>query len=215
MKLNKSKRILIIDYGMGNIQSIINAFKQINIAIAISKSKKDILKYNNYILPGVGAYGEAMKKLIDYKIKDVLIDQVKNKKKPILGICLGMQLLSSSSNENGFYYGLNLIKGKVKSLTKLNKRYSFETNVGWSNILFNEKNNFFNNINKRKNFYFDHSYFFDAPKKCTISHLNYKSNLVPVIVKQNNILGIQFHPEKSQITGLRLLKNISENFLKY
>jgi len=206
------KKILIIDYGMGNIQSVINAFKKLNIYTAVSRSKDDIIKYNNYILPGVGSFGEAMKKINKYNIKDILVDQIVNNKKPIIGICLGMQLFSSFSEENGYHKGLNLIKGNVISLAK--KKNLFNNNVGWGNILFNKKNNLFYNIKKNNNFYFDHSYYFQTSKKNVISYINHKNEIIPVVVKKNNILGLQFHPEKSQNIGLKLLKNISEYHLR-
>lgn len=206
------KKILIIDYGMGNIQSIINAFKKLNIYTAVSRSKDDILKYNNYILPGVGSFGEAMKKINKYDIKDILVNQIVIKKKPIIGICLGMQLLSSFSEENGYHKGLNLIKGNVCSLAKKNDL--FYNNVGWGNIIFDKKEYLFEDIKKNNNFYFDHSYYFQTSKKNVISYINYKKQVIPVIVKKNNILGVQFHPEKSQNIGLRLLKNISKHHLR-
>tara|TARA_B100000579_G_scaffold334736_1_gene285339 strand:- start:188 stop:832 length:645 start_codon:yes stop_codon:yes gene_type:complete len=209
LEFNIAVKIIIIDNGLGNITSVANAIKKLNYNFEVTNSKSKIKSSNVYILPGVGAFPKAMMNLKKNGLIDILKEQLIHKKKPYLGICLGMQLLSELSEEQGLTKGLNFVKGKVK---KLKKTGSLNIpNVGWRKVKLEKKNFLFNKISQGSFFYFDHSYsLVNTDKKFILSTTNYGNKVVSCI-KKNNLIGVQFHPEKSQINGLRLLKN----FLQY
>jgi len=193
------KPVCIIDYGMGNIKSLNNAIKKIGHKPYLFSQEKKI-KTKFAIMPGVGAFNSAMqiikKRGVDEEIKKFL----KENNNFLLGICLGKQLLYSSSEENGYNLGLDVIKGKVKILSK--KKGNKLPNVGWKKILI--KNNIHNNFNflhkfNNENFYFIHSFFGNPDKKKNIlatTEYNGKK-FCSIISNNNNVIGTQFHPEKS------------------
>lgn len=195
--------ILIIDYGVGNHQSIENALEFLGYNFLVSGQKEDILKSEAYILPGVGAFGEAMKNLSRLDIIDCLSEQVLSRKKPILGICLGMQILAKDSTEGGFHEGLGWIDGHM---IKLESSKSFRVpHVGWNTLHIIKKEPLFLKTQENAHFYFDHSYHFvcDIPYVCATSW--YGIDIVAAVQK-DNIFGVQFHPEKSQVVGLKLFR---------
>ena len=196
------KKIVILDYGTGNILSLTRALNYIGIKPVITNSKDKILKASHLILPGVGAFGTGMKLLEQYDLPNTINEYVKSNK-PILGICLGMQLLFERGDEFGSHKGLGLIKGEVKKISykKINVPI-----IGWYKI--NTKNlNILKNQNK-KYMYFVHSYQAFPKNKKNIK-ATYKINNKDIVaaVNENNIYGFQFHPEKSSYDGLKLLKN--------
>ncbi len=200
----KNYKILIIDYGVGNDQSITNALSCLGYKFLISNRKEDILDADVYILPGVGAFNEAMKNLNNLGIIDLLKEQILVKKKPILGICLGFQILADSSEENGFHKGLGLVEGRV---VRIKERGGLRIpHVGWNTIKIERKDPLFLKVNKDASFYFDHSYHFLCDKKYISSECFYGQNIVSSIQK-DNIFGVQFHPEKSQNNGLKLFRS--------
>ena len=137
MKIHQSLNAVIIDYGMGNLQSVKNALEKLgNCKITISSKAKNIKKSDLLIVPGVGAFEDAMNELNKRNLSKTIIQETKFKKKPLLGICLGMQLLFDYSEENGLHKGLGLIKGSVKKFN-INKKYRIP-HVGWNNIFFNK-----------------------------------------------------------------------------
>ena len=198
-------KISIIDYGMGNIQSIINCFSTLKIRADVVKDSSKLKNYSSFILPGVGAFPSAMKNLILSNLADSIKKEVLVKKKPILGICLGMQLFLEKAYENEECNGLGMIRGEVKLIKKKNL-YPVPI-VGWHKIKINKKNRLFQNINNNSYFYFDHSY------HCMINSENYKvakinySEEVCASFHKKNLFGVQFHPEKSQTNGLKLISN--------
>lgn len=201
----KQKKICIIDYGVGNIRSICNAlnyFKNIN--LKVSNNRNDILNSNGLILPGVGAFGSCMNNLKKNKVDIILNEAVLDLKKPILGICAGMQLMADSSEENGFHEGLKWIPGNVLKINT--NKFLKIPHVGWNNLMNTNNKDIFNKKIQNKNFYFDHSYHFVTDKENIIAETNYELQLVAA-VKKNNIIGVQFHPEKSSMAGLSLFKN--------
>ncbi len=198
------KNIAIIDYGVGNTHSVKEAIECLNYDVIISNDPAKLDKADALILPGVGAFKTAMSNL---KKRDLIVplnEMVLEQKKPLLGICLGMQLFADESEENGIHQGLGWISGSVKRIEDcLNLRVP---HVGWNDIEVTNESPLFDRLQNRKNFYFDHSYHFICFDDKTVSaKVNYGKGLVAA-VKKNNIHGVQFHPEKSQITGLRLLK---------
>lgn len=187
--------VCIIDYKLGNIKSLQSLFSQLNIYSFVSSNERKIKKANILILPGVGTFGSAMKYLKLKKLDKIIINQFKDNK-PIIGICLGMQLLFERSNENGNHSGLNLIKGHFKK--------NLISHIGWNNLQTNSKD--FLGI-KNKYFYFNHSYSLKFFTKHQGYFSNHEKNILSLI-KINNFFGMQFHPEKSQKNGLDLMSKI-------
>lgn len=196
--------IIIIDYGLGNLGSVKNALDKLGVDSLISKSAFDMKKADGLILPGVGAAGEGMKNLKASQL-DITIKQVVKNGKPILGICLGMQLFMSRSEE-GNVDCLNLIKGKVKKFTILLK----VPQIGWNTVQVKKDKKLFKDIPRNSYFYFVNSYFCSpADKKIITGRTDYGIEFCCAI-KKENVYGVQFHPEKSGDNGLLLLKNFTK-----
>ena len=192
-------KVGVIDYGMGNIASLSGRLNKIGLNCLATSDKKILDKVDLIILPGVGAFPSAMEELIRRNLKGYLIDQAKFKK-PIIGICLGMQLLSNGSFEKKYTTGLNLLPGDFLPFKEE------KTHIGWNSIKLVKSDNLLKKSNNEY-FYFNHSYFYNGPEKYIMANSFYQQNFASVI-GSNKILGIQFHPEKSQLSGLILLKNI-------
>lgn len=200
----KNPKIIIIDYGIGNVHSVYNSIKALGYKkILISDKSKDIKESDVLILPGVGAFEACVNNLKKRELLDILNKEVLVEKKPILGICVGMQLLATNSEENGNHPGLGWIDGTVKKLIiPSNLKVP---HVGWNNIIIKPTSPLFSNNDQNTNFYFDHSYHFECEKKYIIGVCDYGIK-VTAAVQKNNIYGVQFHPEKSQTSGLKLFR---------
>ena len=199
-----NKKILILDYDVGNIESVVKAVKHLGYTSIFSNKKKDLDSASKIILPGQGSYKFAMKKLNELGLVEILKYKVKKEGQPVLGICLGMQILSSKGYEESETEGLNFIEGEVKILKN---KPSKLPHIGWNSVNFIENNKIFKNLENNKDFYFIHSYYFECKnKKNSIANTNYNQNFSSIINKEN-IYGFQFHPEKSLKRGLNLLKN--------
>ena len=200
--------IAIINHGLGNFASVISAIEHLGFEAKLTKEIEEIKNSQKIIIPGVGNYKFAMKNLKDLNLIEVLNDQVLIKKKPILGICLGCQLLLNSSEEGGDVKGLGWIEGKVKKFT-VNKKFP-KTHVGWNLVQF-KGNSLFRNMPNKFLMYFNHSYY---PKlrdsKISIGKTKDSDNFSSIFNKEN-IFGIQPHPEKSQKFGIEFLKNFLNN----
>ena len=197
----------ILDFGAGNICSLTNALKKINKKFNLVRSIKDLSKCDKLIIPGVGSYSAAINK-IKKKIPLTEIEKY-SKKKYVLGICLGMQILSTRGNEGGNTPGLNLIEGEVKAIYENNKRRL--SHVGWNNVKKKSKNKLLKNIKTNEEFYFVHSYqFLTKNKENIIGKTNFNSGEIIAIVQNNKVFGVQFHPEKSHNVGLQLLTNFCD-----
>ena len=206
-----SKKIVIVDYGVGNILSIKNAILFHGYDAIVTEDRELIELASHIILPGVGAFPEAMKKLIELNLVECLIN-ANNNNAYILGICLGMQLLFTDSEEFEKTEGLNLIKGNIVKLNKFNSHLDIKLpNIGWRNCRINNSEiqlNILNNISESDKFYFVHSYaVFNYEKKIQIIKSVYQNIYFPAVVNYKNIYGCQFHPEKSGPQGLRFIKN--------
>ena len=196
----------IIDYGMGNLLSVKNSLEMIGAEAEFCINPKDLLDKKKFILPGVGAFDQAMKNLEKSGLKDALNFQVLEKKIPILGICLGMQLMSEKSEEGESCKGLGWIKGKVISFDNREENLKIP-HVGWNSINIIHKDKLFLQIKSEADFYFLHSYHLTTEEnKYVTSFCNYGSKFISSI-NVNNIYGVQFHPEKSQDLGLEVLNN--------
>ncbi len=207
---NSKFKIAIIDYNISNLFSIDNAFNSLNYKTKITNSKKEIISSDLIVLPGVGAFNKAISNLKKMKIFDLLKNQYLNKK-PILSICLGMQILFDESEEFVKSNGLAVIKGKVCSFKKLSPK-SIIPHVGWNSLNINKINNSINEFPKlvseieNSKFYFVHSYYVD-PKNIndTLTYTKYDGiNFCSSILKKN-LFACQFHPEKSGNKGLKLI----------
>lgn len=204
--------IVIIDFGLSNISSVYNTIIKIHKDIIVSSDKNVISKAKLLILPGIGTYKDAMTNLVRLDLVDTIIDCVKQKNIPIIGICLGMQLFSTYGDECGRTKGLNLIEGEVKKIVLENKEYRIP-HVGWNEITHNNSS-IFTGIPNNTDYYFVHSYSF-VPKNENevLAHTEYGTKIAAAIGK-DNIYGFQFHPEKSQKAGLILLKNIITKYMR-
>jgi imidazole glycerol-phosphate synthase subunit HisH len=206
------KKICILDYGMGNIASLSNAIKKLGYTPELYSEKEEI-NSNILFLPGVGAFNSAMK-IIKQKSYDRLIYSFIEKNDNLLfGICLGMQILFNSSNENNNTEGLNLINGEVSKLQSVNKIKLPHVGLNEIKIINNNKFNFIKNYDKKK-FYFVHSYAVKTLKeKNTLATSTYKDiDFSSIVTNNNNIIGTQFHPEKSSKIGLNFLEDVLKNF---
>ena len=196
----------IIDYGLGNLSSVFNAFKSINCEPEIFDNPENVQKYSHLVLPGVGSF-EAGMKALNFKNWPKAISKHVESKKPLLGICLGMQLLFSKGEEYGVHNGLNLINGVVKKMiVKDNLKIP---HVGWNNLTSIKSHPLFEGMKKNVDFYFVHSQVC-IPKNndSILAECNYGNSFVACVSKQN-IFGTQFHPEKSAPSGTIMLKNFS------
>ena len=194
----------IIDYGLGNLSSVKNAFKKITDNVEVFDNPNLIKKYSKLVLPGVGSFKAGMNLLIEKKWNEKIEHFVKSGNY-LLGICLGMQLLFKNGFEDGQTNGLNLIEGSVTKM-KIDTKLKLP-HVGWNSLVFKKEHAFFENINKKTDYYFVHSYSCNPINKDIIlAVFNYGKNFTAVVGK-DNLIGTQFHPEKSLPSGLQLIKN--------
>ena len=198
-------KIAIIDYGMGNIHSVQKALQLFGAEIVITNKAKDIRSADKVVLPGVGAFDDAMLELKKRGLIPPIKELVKNKK-PLLGICLGMQLLFESSEEANESKGLGIFKGKVRKFEEKNKLKV--PHIGWNQLnRISEKCLLLKNIAAGSYVYFCHSYYPDPEDKQAIAATCGYGKEFAAIAWKNNVYGVQFHPEKSQEIGLKILKN--------
>jgi imidazole glycerol-phosphate synthase subunit HisH len=201
--------IVIIDYGMGNLGSIQNIVKKAGYQSKISNKMEDISNAEKLILPGVGNFKEAMINLANLNLIPILNKKVLQDKTPILGICLGMQLMTSFSEE-GNVDGLNWIKGKTTKFKFSNQPEIKIPHMGWNEINTAKSHKFNTDFEIPSRFYFVHSYFVTCDDTNDILHqTNYHGNFTSAFNKEN-IFGVQYHPEKSHVFGLKLMKNFIE-----
>ena len=201
--------VVIIDYGVGNLFSLISSFKAIGVEAVATGDINLIKKADKIILPGVGAFEDASNKLFSSGLADVVIEQAKLGK-PILGICLGMQMLFECSYEYGVHKGLSLIKGQIKPISDVIPKDYKIPHIGWNALKFKgEKSPIFKYLNDGDHVYFVHSYYGADCDESVIATAEYGANLTAA-VQNKNVFGCQFHPEKSGAVGLNILKAFCE-----
>ena len=201
--------IAIVDYGVGNLFSLVSSFKAIGVDAVATGDKKVIESADKIILPGVGAFGDASNKLFDSGLADVVIEQA-NKGKPVLGICLGMQLLLQKSFEYGEHKGLGLIEGEIRPISDVIPKDYKIPHIGWNALKFKgEKSPIFKYLKDGDFVYFVHSFYGANCDKNVIATAEYGAHLTAA-VQQKNVYGCQFHPEKSGDVGLKILKAFCE-----
>lgn len=208
-------KISIINLGIGNLFSLVNAFQEVGASACLASNLAEISSSNKIVLPGVGAYGAAMGMLLESGIADLIKKKIGDGV-PVLGICLGMQLLFDNSEEFGIHQGLGIIRGRVAPLKINNEDLKVLKipHMGWSDLhlknTLSQKNILLNEISKKDTFYFAHSYhvILKDPSHC-LATVDYGNNQLVAAVNDKNIYGCQFHPEKSGLSGLKILKNFS------
>ena len=200
--------IAIIDYGVGNLFSLSSSFKQIGFETVITGDAEIIKKADKLILPGVGAFGDAINKLRETGLDKVVLEQAKNSK-PLLGICLGMQMLFDKSYEYGEYDGLGLIEGSVVPMqNKIPKNLKIP-HIGWNALIFKQESPLFKYIKNGDCVYFVHSYYAETKAASLVATTEYGKELTAAVAN-GNVFGCQFHPEKSGTVGLNILKAFCE-----
>lgn len=209
-------RVGIIDYGSGNIRSVFKSFEKAsllldkNIQIVIIDNVEELKKADKVVLPGVGAFADCMQGLNNINgLVELLNKMVIEDSKAFMGICVGMQLLANFSKEYGYTEGLSWIDGEVTSIVKVEEEMKVP-HMGWNSVKFDQKHSLFRKIHQDEDFYFVHSYKFNVKNnKFVLAKTHYGGDITAVVLK-DNIMGTQFHPEKSQDAGIQFIKNFLE-----
>jgi len=202
--------IAIIDYGSGNVAAIANIYKQLKIDHCVSSNLDELAHADRYILPGVGAFDITMQYLRNAGMVELLNEQVLIRKKKLLGICVGMQILAESSDE-GTASGLGWIAGSVHKIdTSTLPAVPHLPHMGWNGITLLQEHPLFDSVDLAVGFYFLHSYFFSAThNESTLATVHYGKDLTCAVMREN-IFGLQFHPEKSHSNGVTLFRNFAK-----
>ena len=212
-------KIVIIDYGSGNLKSVENAIKysisnnDLKAQVLVTKNLKLIKEADYIVLPGVGAYPDCKDGLIKIEgLMEVLIEQVINNSKPFLGICVGMQLMGEYGFEKNKTKGLGWLEGNIEKINYIGKDHLGRNlkipHIGWNNLKIYQQNHpILKNISEIEQFYFVHSYYLNTPKKKQILANTTYNHEIPAIIGKNNYIGVQFHPEKSSISGQKIITN--------
>lgn len=196
--------IAIIDYDAGNIKSVEKAVTYLGKEVVVTRDKDEILNADHVILPGVGSFGDAMQKLQDYQLIDVILEVVK-KKTPFLGICLGLQLLFDESEESPGVKGLGILPGKI---VKIPDTFGLKVpQIGWNSLKYPSEGKLFKNVAEGSYVYFVHSYYLQADEKSVVKAVTEYGVNVEASVEKDNVFACQFHPEKSSDVGLQILEN--------
>ncbi|MBI5237680.1 MAG: imidazole glycerol phosphate synthase subunit HisH [Deltaproteobacteria bacterium] len=198
--------IAIVDYDMGNLRSVEKAFLKLGLPAEVTRSPKNLLNASHIVLPGVGAFKDCMRNLDQYGLIDPILRSIEAGK-PFLGICLGLQLLFEESTEFGVHKGLGLLKGRVVRFSSVGGVGLKVPHMGWNSVMFKKQSPLMKDIPEGEYFYFVHSYYAapDDPD-AALTTTDYGLEFVSSIAK-DNITACQFHPEKSQKAGLKVLKN--------
>ena len=202
--------ITIIDYGLGNVLAFINLYSRLNIPVVVAKSASDLLNATKLILPGVGSFDHAMQQFDKSGMRQTVEQLVLQKAMPVLGVCVGMQMLAKLSDE-GELPGLGWIDGKV---TKFNlsdmPRGTNLPHMGWNDVRPLVEGGLFKGMEQDARFYFLHSFYFECHQRENVLAVTDYGEQFSCAVRRNNVYGVQFHPEKSHRFGSQLLKNFAE-----
>ena len=199
--------IAIIDYDAGNIKSVEKAMISLGEEVVVTRDAQTILNADGVILPGVGAFGDAMEKLHAYGLVEVIHECVK-REIPFLGICLGLQLMFESSEETPGVEGLGLLKGKIKRIPA--EEGLKIPHIGWNNLTFPKEGKLFKGLPENSYVYFVHSYYLAAEEETIVAATTEYGTLIHASVEKGNVFACQFHPEKSSDVGLKILRNFAE-----
>ncbi|MBR4719196.1 MAG: imidazole glycerol phosphate synthase subunit HisH [Lachnospiraceae bacterium] len=199
--------VAIIDYDAGNIKSVEKAMHYLGADALVTRDRREILNADKVILPGVGAFGDAMEKIRSYGLESV-IHEVVEKGTPFLGICLGLQLMFDRSEEAPGIKGLSLLRGEILKIPK--GEYTKIPHMGWNSLELKNNGRLFEGIDDGAYVYFVHSYYLKAAEGSIVTAETYYNTRIHASVEKDNVFACQFHPEKSSAVGLKML----ENFLK-
>ena len=199
--------LLVVDYGMGNLKSVFSAFWLFTDKVKISDKPEDVEKAEKIVIPGVGAFGKAVENLKRKGLWDILIDQ-KKKGKPIFGICLGFQILFERSDESPGVEGLSFLKGNVIFLGKIGMNPV--PNMGWVETWIDTSTPIFKGLSEQEFFYYAHSFFVEPSEGKKIAHFKFNGKEICTGIWNDNVFGVQFHPEKSGKTGLKVIENFAK-----
>ena len=198
----------IVDYGSGNVEAIATIYKNLNIPCKVISNPTELEQVEKLILPGVGAFDATMQQLLDSGLKAILDKIVLEERKPVLGICVGMQIMAENSEE-GKLDGLGWIPGKVKKIDVSNfSQKPHLPHMGWNSVVPKE-HRIFHDIDNNLGFYFVHSYYFECSNSENVLGTTVYGGTFSSAVHRKNIYGMQFHPEKSHSNGINLLKNFA------
>ena len=203
--------IVIVNYGLGNIQAYVNIYKRLNIPVHIAKSAKDLADAEKIILPGVGAFDWAMMRLNESGMRERLDELVLSKGSLVLGICVGMQMMAKRSDE-GILEGLGWIDGEVRKFDEGSfTQKTHLPHMGWNDVLPRQNGCLFRGLESSARFYFLHSYYFAPQRESDVLAItDYYGAFASSVRTGSNVFGVQFHPEKSHQWGIQLLKNFAE-----
>jgi glutamine amidotransferase len=202
--------ITIIDYGLGNVLAFVNVYSRLNIPVAVAKSASDLANASKLILPGVGSFDHAMQQLDQSGMRQAVEELVLNNAMPILGICVGMQMLARCSDE-GQLPGLGWIDGKVKKFDlSAMPRGANLPHMGWNDVKPVVDGGLFKGMEQDARFYFLHSFYFECYQQPNVLAVTDYGGQFSCAVRRGNVYGVQFHPEKSHHFGSQLLKNFAE-----
>lgn len=204
--------IAIIDYDAGNIKSVEKALAYLDEEVRITRDREEILTSDGVILPGVGAFGDAMEKLHTYGLVDV-IREVVRRQIPFLGICLGLQLMFESSEETPGVEGLHLLDGTIRRIPAAPGLKI--PHIGWNDLTFPNKGRLFQGIEEHSYVYFVHSFYLEAADSAIVTAMTEYGTRIHASVEKDNIFACQFHPEKSSRIGLKILQNFVDITKEY
>lgn len=199
--------IAIIDYDAGNIKSVEKALRRLGQDVKVTRDREEILHADKVILPGVGSFGDAMEKLVNYGLKDVIYEVV-DKNIPFLGICLGMQLLFERSDETPGVEGLGILKGEI---FRIPETFGLKIpHMGWNSLNFHGNGKLFKGLPSEPYVYFVHSYYLKAEEEEIVTATAEYGTCIHASVEKGQVFGCQFHPEKSSDIGIQILQNFVE-----
>ncbi|MBI5068812.1 MAG: imidazole glycerol phosphate synthase subunit HisH [Deltaproteobacteria bacterium] len=202
--------IAIVDYGLGNIRAFVNLYKRINVDVSVARSAEELRPATKVILPGVGAFDHAMQLLDQSGMRATLDSLVLEEKVPVLGICVGMQILAQGSDE-GVLPGLGWISGRVRGFRSLKLAEKLPLpHMGWNDVLATRQDPLLGGLESEARFYFLHSYYFECASPGDVLATSSYGREFASAVNAGNVYGVQFHPEKSHHFGTQLLKNFAE-----
>jgi glutamine amidotransferase len=200
--------ITLVDYGLGNISAFINVYKRLNVKVSVARTSAELESASKIILPGVGAFDHAMDRLADSGMQPALEELVTLRKTPLLGICVGMQMLGESSEE-GQRPGLGWLPGRVRSFRSRSGFALPMPHMGWNDVNPIASSAILRQLDAAR-FYFLHSFYFDTADPADVAAVTDYGGDFSCVVNRDNIFGVQFHPEKSHQFGIRLLQNFAD-----
>jgi glutamine amidotransferase len=198
--------IAVVDYGMGNLTSVARAFESLHADVIVTSKARDLDEAERIVLPGVGAFGQGMRNLADLELVDALEEHVRRRRKPFLGICLGMELLAIDSHESGHHRGLEWLDATAEPVNATDPAVK-AMHIGWNDVVPIRPGALLDGLGPSPNFYFVHGFRLRCRDRACVRGVAEYGGEMPAVVEAGNIAGVQFHPEKSQEVGLALLRN--------